>query len=130
MFDESSSSVDNLVSRILFNSLFLLECEKCQVILVNTNSTTNASPHQLLLRSIQQQPQNELSNSSRLSTNWLDRVYELSYDDLNNDVFSYGLSVKPKTQIPDYTEDELDIISHVYQSSEVLSLLFSVLLEN
>jgi hypothetical protein len=37
VFDESSSTVDNLVSRILFNSLYLLECEKCQIILLNRN---------------------------------------------------------------------------------------------
>ena len=39
VFDESSTTVDNLVSRILFNSIFLLECERCQVILLNNSST-------------------------------------------------------------------------------------------
>ena len=39
VFDESSSTVDNLVSRILFNSLYLLECEKCQIVLMNRNKT-------------------------------------------------------------------------------------------
>ncbi len=43
VFDESSTTVDNLVSRILYNSLFLLECEKCQVILLNNNSTFKTS---------------------------------------------------------------------------------------
>lgn len=41
VFDESSSTVDNLVSRILFNSIFLLECERCQVVLLNTNLIVN-----------------------------------------------------------------------------------------
>ena len=43
VFDESSTTVDNLVSRILFNSLFLLECEKCQVILLNSNNSNRAN---------------------------------------------------------------------------------------
>lgn len=43
VFDESSSTVDNLVSRILFNSIFLLECERCQVILLNTNLNNTSS---------------------------------------------------------------------------------------
>ena len=42
VFDESSSTLDNLVSRILFNSLFLLECESCKVVLLN-----NSNSHQL-----------------------------------------------------------------------------------
>lgn len=41
VFDESASTVDHLVSRILLNSIFLLECENCQVILFNTNVNTN-----------------------------------------------------------------------------------------
>lgn len=43
VFDESSTTVDNLVSRILFNSIFLLECERCQVILLNTNLNSTSS---------------------------------------------------------------------------------------
>lgn len=43
VFDESSTTVDNLVSRILYNSLYLLECEKCQVILLNSNTRVNTS---------------------------------------------------------------------------------------
>ena len=39
VFDESSTTVDNLVSRILFNLIFLLECERCQVILLNNLSS-------------------------------------------------------------------------------------------
>ena len=42
VFDESSNTVENLVSRILFNSLLLLECEKCQVILMNNASAVNS----------------------------------------------------------------------------------------
>lgn len=41
VFDESSTSVDNLVSRILFNSMFLLECEKCQIVLLNNTHSKN-----------------------------------------------------------------------------------------
>jgi hypothetical protein len=43
VFDESNSTVDNLVSRILFNSIFLLECQSCQVILLNTIANNNSS---------------------------------------------------------------------------------------
>ena len=56
--------------------------------------------------------------------NWLDRVYELNYDDLNSDVFSYGLHVQPKTHLPEYTSDEFDIINQVYQSGKVNSKNF------
>ncbi len=42
VFDESSTTVDNLVSRILFNSLYLLECEKCQVVLLNRGKIDNS----------------------------------------------------------------------------------------
>ena len=42
VFDESSTSVDNLVSRILFNSMFLLECEKCQIVLLNNTQSINS----------------------------------------------------------------------------------------
>jgi GAF domain-containing protein len=42
VFDESSTTVDNLVSRILFNSLYLLECEKCQVVLLNRSKIDTA----------------------------------------------------------------------------------------
>ena len=54
VFDESNSTVDNLVSRILFNSIFLLECQSCQVILLNTsannsnNNNTGGSSNNLL----------------------------------------------------------------------------------
>lgn len=42
VFDESSTTVDNLVSRILSNTLQLLECERCQVILLkNTLNNDN-----------------------------------------------------------------------------------------
>ena len=129
LFDESSSSVDNLVSRILFNSLFLLECEKCQVILINNNNSNNSSSH-LILRSIHHN--NKIENEpSKFSLNWLDRVYELNYDDLNSDAFPYGIFVKPKTKLPDYNNDEFDIITHVYQSGEVrLFLGFSFVFLN
>jgi hypothetical protein len=43
VYDESNSTVDNLVSRILFNSIFLLECQSCQVILLNTSANNNLS---------------------------------------------------------------------------------------
>jgi hypothetical protein len=42
VFDESSTTVDNLVSRILFNSIYLLECERCQVLLLKNNSANNS----------------------------------------------------------------------------------------
>jgi len=101
VFDESSTTVDNLVSRILFNSLFLLECEKCQVILINSN--------------------NKKSNTFNIK--WFDRVYELSYNDLSsNEAFSYGILVKPNTKIPNYNKNELDIINHVYSSREVINI--------
>lgn len=50
VFDESSSTVDNLVSRILFNSIFLLECERCQVILLNTNLIANNNYSSIISR--------------------------------------------------------------------------------
>ncbi len=49
VFDESSTTVDNLVSRILYNSLFLLECEKCQVILLSNNLTSKSSNRRSLM---------------------------------------------------------------------------------
>jgi hypothetical protein len=42
VFDESSTSVDNLVSRILFNSIFLLEAEKSQIVLLNNTQLINS----------------------------------------------------------------------------------------
>ena len=102
VFDESSTSVDNLVSRILFNSIFLLECEKCQVILIDNSITA----------------QRATNNSFSLSN--IDRVYELNYDDLqSSDAFSFGIYVKPNTCVPNYNDDELDIIKHVYSSGQV-----------
>ena len=47
VFDESSTSVDNLVSRILFNSMFLLECEKSQIVLLNNTQTVNSKSRNL-----------------------------------------------------------------------------------
>ena len=92
----------------MFNSLFLLECEKCQVILINNNSTsTTSSSHK----------------PNEFNLKWFDRVYELNYSDIDsNDVFSYGIVVKPKIQIPFYNEDEFDIINQVYKSGEILNI--------
>jgi hypothetical protein len=42
-FDETSTTIDNLMSRILVNSLNILQCEKCQVILLNNVSSKSIS---------------------------------------------------------------------------------------
>ena len=47
VFDESSTSVDNLVSRILFNSIFLLEAEKSQIVLLNNTQLINSKNRNL-----------------------------------------------------------------------------------
>lgn len=53
---------------------------------------------------------------------YFDRIYELNYSDLNtsNEAFSNGILVKPST--PSFTLDspELEIISTVIQSGEVI----------
>ena len=41
VFDEQTT-VDNLVSKIISNSLLLLECEHCQLILFNCNNVSNS----------------------------------------------------------------------------------------
>jgi hypothetical protein len=87
-----------------------LECEKCQVILIDDSISAQRAP------------------SKSFNPKNIDRVYELNYDDLqSNDAFSFGIYVKPNTCVPKYNNDELDIINHVYGSGQVrrfLTILF------
>jgi len=56
VFDESSTTVDNLVSRILLNSIYLLECERCQVLLLKNNSANNPLNDPLAAKSLHRPP--------------------------------------------------------------------------
>jgi GAF domain-containing protein len=107
VFDESNTSVDNLVSRILFNSIFLLECQKCQVYLFDSNSIEG----------------DQLSRSSLTNNKHFNRVYELSYDDLSKtDAFSHGILVKPVSQTYPVDSAECRIIESVVNSGEILNI--------
>ena len=99
VFDESSTTVDNLVSRILSNTLQLLECERCQVILLN-NSINNNNTRRLSITSV-----------SRI----IDRVYELN----NSTELPYNVSVQPSDQTNMHSPVELDIINSVIDSGKV-----------
>ncbi|CAF0952498.1 unnamed protein product [Brachionus calyciflorus] len=113
VFDESSTTVDHLVSRILFNSIFLLECERCQVILLNTNANSGVVSSSIFPR----------RPSFHDINKYFDRIYELNYNDLKtNEKFSHEILVKPKS--PNFTSDspELGIINTVIQSGEILNI--------
>lgn len=115
VFDESSSTVDNLVSRILFNSLYLLECEKCQIVLLNRDKTdaksynqTLASPNSLVTRR-----RNSIFNNINKQ---FDRVYELAASDLATHQAN-SLVAKEPSFAPN--SPELDVIQSVIKSGEV-----------
>lgn len=50
VFDETSTTLDNLMSRILVNSLYLLQCEKCQVVLLNSKSSSKCISHNVSVK--------------------------------------------------------------------------------
>lgn len=52
VFDETTTTLDNLMSRILVNSLFLLQCEKCQVILLNSKMSSKYILHNVSIKMI------------------------------------------------------------------------------
>ncbi|RNA41546.1 dual 3 -5 -cyclic-AMP and -GMP phosphodiesterase 11-like isoform X4, partial [Brachionus plicatilis] len=113
VFDESASTVDHLVSRILFNSIFLLECENCQVILFNTNVNNNLNTGVVFPR----------RPSFHDVNKYFDRVYELNYNDLKtNESFSPEILVK--SRVPNFTVDspELSVINTVSHSGEILNV--------
>jgi GAF domain-containing protein len=128
VFDESSTTVDNLVSKILFNFIFLLECQKCQVILLN--NTNKSSP------SVVKSPQyssnsrksskfeSTQSESNKNINKYFDRVYELNYNDLfqSNEDFSKSVLVEPSPPHFYCGSPELDIISNVIQTGEILNI--------
>ena len=108
VFDESSTTVDNLVSRILFNSLFLLECERCQVILLNNNPNSNLT--------------RRASQHNNINA-YFDRIYELNYNELSTDnPFTNGILVKPYT--PNFTLNSpiIHIINKVIQNGQILNV--------
>lgn len=136
VFDESSSTVDNLVSRILFNSIFLLECERCQVVLLNTNLIANNNYSSIISRrssvNVRKLCFGFLSvccfwnkdcvcfSKQKDINKYFDRIYELNYIDLSSrESFSHEILVEPKKANFTSASPEIKVINQVVQNREV-----------
>lgn len=100
VFDEQTT-VDNLVSKIICHALFLLECEHCQVVLLQTHSKSS-----------------KIKQSNKL----FDRVYELNYSELPTDPFSSPLCLKPVNSTSIRYPIDFNLFQQVVETGEFLNI--------